>query len=127
MRAELWLSVMAGSSHPGFDSSAMVGKRSYTSAARIARFWPNIEAPTAANYVGFTPRFGHSAAQMHRHKKRRPEGADRRRLWRAIVVLIADGTLPGVGLVPHYPYFGLDRKGLGRERDGKCVQPPYVL
>ena len=33
----------------------------------------------------------------------------------------------GLLLVPHYPYLGLGRKGLGRERDGKCVQPPYVL
>ncbi len=33
----------------------------------------------------------------------------------------------GFLLVAHYPYLGLARKGLGRQRDGKCVQPPYVL
>ena len=64
MRVESWLQVMVGSSHPGFDSSASVGKRAWTPEARMARSRPNSEVGTAPIYVGFGSSSGNSAADL---------------------------------------------------------------
>ncbi len=61
---------MAGTSRPGFALSAVVGKRPKASGARIAQSWPNFQVRTAANFVGLTPRSGHSAAPMHRQAQK---------------------------------------------------------
>ncbi len=51
MRAEFRLSVMAGSSNPGFALSASVGKRSNATIFSTILPWPSTEAPSGTPEV----------------------------------------------------------------------------
>ncbi len=53
MRAEFWLSLMAGSSHPGFASSAMVGKPILATGPRMVRSWLTSKVPEVAPNVRY--------------------------------------------------------------------------